>query len=44
MALQKAVHVNTGQLDLSKFSTSLRRSNLTLEQLRVSMSKLGYEG
>lgn len=44
MSLQEATNVNTGKLDLSKFSESLKRSGMSLEQYRKSLMTLGPEG
>jgi hypothetical protein len=43
-ALQNAVNVDTGALDFSKLSKSFHSSNLSLEQLRKSMARLGPDG
>lgn len=44
MALDSAVNVNTGKLDLSKFSQQLQASRKTLQDYEVSLSHLGSEG
>lgn len=43
-ALVQAVNVDTGKMDLSKFSNSLRRSNTDLTSVRKSLMKMGPEG
>lgn len=42
--LTAATNVNTGTLDLSKFSESLRKSGMSLSQYETQLSKLGPEG
>jgi DNA anti-recombination protein RmuC len=42
--LQEATNVNTGKLDLTKFSTSLAKSNTSLKQYAKSLEKLGPAG
>lgn len=44
ISLQEATNVKTGNLDLSKFSQSLKNSGMTLEQYRKSLTSLGPEG
>lgn len=44
VSLQEAFNVNTGKLDLTKFSESLKKSGITLEEYRKSLSTLGPEG
>jgi hypothetical protein len=41
MHLEKAVNVNTGKLDLSKFSTSLRHANTSIGELSTNLLKGG---
>ena len=43
-ALQQAVNVNTGQLDLSRFNNSLQQSGTSLRQLRNQLTAAGPEG
>jgi len=38
------VNVNTGKLNLSKFSSQLKASNLDLRSLHDSLANLGPEG
>lgn len=42
--LQNAVNVNTGKLDLNKFSQSLSQSKQSLSDLYTSLSKAGPQG
>lgn len=42
--LQNAVNVNTGKLDLNKFSQSLSQSKQSLSDLYTSLSKAGLQG
>ena len=42
--LEEATDVNTGKLDLTKFSQSLSRSNIQLKDYANSLSELGPEG
>ena len=42
--LTSATSVDTGKLDLGKFSMQLRQSNMTLETLGKSLSKMGPQG
>lgn len=42
--LEKATNVNTGKLDLTKFTQSLNAGNTNLNQLRISLEKLGPQG
>ena len=42
--LRKAVNVDTGKLDLSRFVTSLNSSKKTLEDYRVALNRIGPEG
>ena len=42
--LQNAVNVNTGKLDLSKFSQSLSRSNTDIQSLALNLSRAGSQG
>lgn len=42
--LDAAVNVNTGKLDLSKFSASLNKSGQSLQGLYTNLSKIGPEG
>lgn len=42
--LRKAVNVDTGRLDLSRFVTSLNSSKKTLEDYRVALNRIGPEG
>ena len=44
MHLNNAVNVDTGKLDLSRFSKSLNSSNQTLESLRKDLSLAGEQG
>ena len=43
-SLSNATNVNTGKLDLTKFSDSLKRSNTDLNQLYNNLSAFGAEG
>ena len=43
-ALQSAMNVNTGKLDLSKFSASLRAAGTDLNTLRESLVAMGPQG
>ena len=42
--LDAAVDVNTGKLDLSKFSSSLTKAGQSLQTLHANLSKIGPEG
>lgn len=42
--LRKAVNVDTGKLDLSRFVTSLNSSKKTLEDYRIALNRIGPEG
>ena len=42
--LSQTVNIKTGKMDLTKFSQSLRQSNLNLEKLQNNLMKLGPEG
>jgi hypothetical protein len=42
--LIKATNVDTGKLDLGKFSDSLKKSNVTLKQYQQALSTLGPQG
>ena len=42
--LSSAINTNTGNLDLSKFSESLQRSNRSLSDYQKALSSLGPEG
>ena len=42
--LTSATNVDTGKLDLGKFSMQLRQSNITLDTLGKSLSKMGPQG
>ena len=42
--LEKAVNVNTGNLDLSKFSKQLKANNIQLESYAKNLTELGPEG
>ena len=42
--LDGAMNANTGQLDLSKFNESLKKSGMTLSNYETQLSKLGPEG
>ena len=42
--LQQATNVNTGKLDLNKFSSSLNKSGQDLKKLHQQLSSLGPEG
>ena len=42
--LEQATNVNTGKLDLTKFSTSLKQSGLDLEYYRKQLQTLGPQG
>lgn len=44
MHIQNAFNVNTGKLDLTKFSESLSKSNTSLTQLRTNLNKAGDTG
>ena len=44
VALNSAMNVNTGKLDLSKFNQSLKSSGLTVEKLRLQLQQFGPEG
>ena len=44
IALNNAMNVNTGKLNLNKFQSELNRSGMTLQQLSASMKALGPEG
>ena len=43
-ALVSAVNVDTGKMDLSKFSNSLKQSNTNLACVRQSLMRMGPEG
>ena len=42
--LKAAINVDTGKLDIAKFSRSLQNSNTTLSALSSSLSKIGPQG
>lgn len=42
--IQSAINVDTGKLDLTKFSTSLTKSNTNLEYFRKELNKAGSDG
>ena len=42
--LESAVNVNTGRLDLGKFSQSLKKSGMSIEQYKNSLHQLGPAG
>ena len=42
--LSQTVNIKTGKMDLTKFSQSLRQSNLNLEKLQSNLMELGPEG
>ena len=42
--LEQATNVNTGKLDLTKFSKSLKKNGMQLEDYAKSLSKLGPQG
>lgn len=42
--LSQTVNIKTGKMDLTKFSQSLRQSNLNLEKLQNNLMELGSEG
>lgn len=42
--LQRAVNVDTGKIDLSKFAIGLKQSGKTLTQYRTELAKIGPEG
>lgn len=42
--LQEATNVKTGQLDLNKFTTSLRKSNIQISDVQKSLANLGPAG
>lgn len=42
--LSQTVNIKTGKMDLTKFSQSLRQSNLNLEKLQNNLMELGPEG
>ena len=42
--IQKAVNVNTGKLDLSRFASSLKASKASIDQYRDSLLKIGPQG
>ena len=42
--LQNAVNVNTGKIDLSKFSQSLSRSNTDIQSLALNLGRAGTQG
>ena len=44
VALDSAINVNTGKLDLSKFSESINKSGLNLRTLRDNLMNLGPSG
>ena len=43
-ALQSAVNVDTGQINFTKFNSSLKRSKTSIDQIRLSLSSFGAEG
>ena len=43
-ALNEAINVNTGKLDLTKFSQSLKNANLSINDVRNSLLALGPSG
>ena len=44
VALESATNVQTGRLDLTKFSDSLKRSNLSVKDLQTQLGNLGPAG
>ena len=42
--IQKAINVDTGKLDLSRFSTSLSNSGKSLEHYRATLTSIGPDG
>ena len=44
VALQSAVNVDTGQLDLTKFSVSLKKIGTDLPQIKSKLTAMGPEG
>jgi len=42
--LQAAVNVDTGKLDLNKFSMSLKKSNTSISELAIKLSGAGATG
>lgn len=42
--IQKAINVDTGKLDLSRFAASLSTSGKSLEQYRATLTRIGPEG
>ena len=44
VALDGAINKSTGKLDLTKFSESLKRSNLSIQELQTQMTNLGPSG
>lgn len=44
LALDKAMNVDTGKLDLFKFNQSLKSSGTSIEQIRVGMEAFGKDG
>lgn len=44
VALDKSLNTNTGQLDLSKFSTQLGKAGLDIESLATHMQDMGADG
>ena len=42
--LQSALNVNTGKLDLSKFSREMEKSGMSLQQYRVALQQIGPSG
>jgi len=43
-ALKTATNVDTGKINLAKFSSSLKEGNLSLTQYAKNLSNLGPEG
>ena len=43
-SLDDAINVNTGKLDVSKFSENLKRGGYEVEQLKIHLQNLGPEG
>ena len=44
LALESALNVNTGKLDLTAFNTALKQSGMTLEQYSAKLTMLGQTG
>ena len=42
--IQKAINIDTGKLDLSRFAASLSTSGKSLEQYRATLTRIGPEG